>query len=1020
MAIVSRLSLYERLSVLLEKVTGRLQVDAAAVALINPDTRELTYAARRGLDGEFFVDGLLKVKEGIAGQVAHSGEIAAIPDVRAEPRFVRAAIAERLGIASYLAVPLRARGEIIGVLELATRERHTFLPEEVDFFVTLAGQAAIAIDNARMFEEAARRAAQGHALAECAGVILATLTLDALWPPVLDATRQVLSADRAAVYLYDAAADRVACPYASGLSAEYVAEINRRFREVPGGRLLEDPQPVIVADAQTDPLAAPVRDLAAREGFRSYAVFPLAAPGAPLGALVAYRDALAPFTPDDITTGQTLAHIAAVAMQNARLFEAERAAHERAETLREVAHAVGGSLALDEVLNRILEQLKRVITYDTASVLLLGKAGQPELVVGLGHADEKTTSRAAGDLLGSSPILRQMALDLQPVIIADVRQRPGWIWIPGAEHVRSFLCAPIVSRGRMIGALMMDNIHPGFFTETDARLAQSLAQHMAVAIENARLFEETREHANELEFLNRAVFAMTATPNLDLALDQVVALMNEELGYSHASIALVDKDGEEIRLRAQRGIRADQWGPGGRGLRAGQGLVGWVIQHGEPLLVNDVSRDPRYEAGVPETRSELVVPLRSGERTIGVINVESPQLDAYDPEDLRLLSTLAGQLATAIEKARLFEAEQTRRAELSALYDLSRSLADAAYDVEAILNLIARRAVETIHVTFARIALVEAGECVLRAAYPVRVLDHDLGVGRREAIQTLPACYRAAQQNAPVVLRDDDPALSGPEREALFLGLARTLCLVPLRVGDHTLGLLMLGEARREEREPFTPEKIRLARSIGDQAASALHRAQLFAELEQAYLQTVLALANAVDAKDTYTADHAQKLAAMALAVGRELGLNPRELEELRYGAILHDIGKIGIPDLILQKPSKLEPEEWTIMRQHPEIGARILLPVPRLAGAARIVRHHHERYDGKGYPDGLSGEAIPLGARILTVVDSYSAILDARIYKPPRPRSEAIAELKKHAGAQFDPRIVKIFLKILDRVSER
>ncbi len=178
----------------------------------------------------------------------------------------------------------------------------------------------------------------------------------------------------------------------------------------------------------------------------------------------------------------------------------------------------------------------------------------------------------------------------------------------------------------------------------------------------------------------------------------------------------------------------------------------------------------------------------------------------------------------------------------------------------------------------------------------------------------------------------------------------------------------------------------------------------------------MLALANAVDAKDTYTADHAQRLAAMALAVGREMGMSPRELEDLRYGAILHDIGKIGVPDAILQKPAGLDADEWGQMRQHPPIGAHILAPIPHLAGASRVVRHHHERYDGTGYPDGLADEAIPLGARILTVVDSYSAIVDKRPYKEARSHEQAVAELKRCAGAQFDSRVVETFLWLLER----
>ncbi|MDP2659202.1 MAG: HD domain-containing phosphohydrolase [Dehalococcoidia bacterium] len=186
-------------------------------------------------------------------------------------------------------------------------------------------------------------------------------------------------------------------------------------------------------------------------------------------------------------------------------------------------------------------------------------------------------------------------------------------------------------------------------------------------------------------------------------------------------------------------------------------------------------------------------------------------------------------------------------------------------------------------------------------------------------------------------------------------------------------------------------------------------------ELEDAYVQTVLALAKAVEAKDTDTADHAERLAVMSERLAGKLGVEDSgETRALRFGAILHDVGKIGVPDSVLKKPGKLDPDEWELMKQHPAIGCRIVQAVARLQFAGKIVRHHHERWDGKGYPDGLSGEAIPLGARIVTVVDSYCAILEPRVYKPPRNPSVAVAELKRGAGTQFDPRIVAAFLEML------
>ncbi|MHB9052367.1 MAG: HD domain-containing phosphohydrolase, partial [Thermoleophilia bacterium] len=257
--------------------------------------------------------------------------------------------------------------------------------------------------------------------------------------------------------------------------------------------------------------------------------------------------------------------------------------------------------------------------------------------------------------------------------------------------------------------------------------------------------------------------------------------------------------------------------------------------------------------------------------------------------------------------------------------------------------------------------------------------------------------------------------LTETERKTLTLNLAKTICLVPIRIGEQASGALLIGEMRSENREPFSPEKLSLAKGIADQTATALQGVQLFSDLEQAYLETVLTLANAVEAKDTYTKNHADNVSRMAVLVGKELGLSDNELEDIRYGGVLHDVGKIGVPDSILNKPGKLTDEEWVQMRAHTAIGADILKPVPRLRGAADIVRHHHERYDGNGYPDGLAGADIPIGARILTAVDSYSAMVDKRSYKAARPHEDAVAELKRCAGSQFDPRVVDAFLVLFD-----
>ncbi len=176
----------------------------------------------------------------------------------------------------------------------------------------------------------------------------------------------------------------------------------------------------------------------------------------------------------------------------------------------------------------------------------------------------------------------------------------------------------------------------------------------------------------------------------------------------------------------------------------------------------------------------------------------------------------------------------------------------------------------------------------------------------------------------------------------------------------------------------------------------------------------VIALAQALEERDRYTGEHSETVVDLTARVGESLGLDRSEVEELRTAALLHDIGKVGIPDSILHKPGPLDEREWEIMRQHPAIGERILHAIPGMGAIARIVRHEHERWDGGGYPDKLIGEQIPLGARVILVCDAYHAMVSDRPYRKAMPHRAAIGELTENAGSQFDPRVVEALVGYL------
>jgi hemerythrin-like metal-binding protein/PAS domain S-box-containing protein len=532
--------------------------------------------------------------------------------------------------------------------------------------------------------------------------------------------------------------------------------------------------------------------------------------------------------------------------------------------------------------------------------------------------------------------------------------------------------------------------------------------------------------------------------------------------------------------------------------------------------------------------------------------------------------------------------------ELSMLFELSHSLAEAD-NLDEILGLVNRHAVESVHTTFARIALLEDEKFIMRAAYPIRPLDRDLRIGEQDSVASLPYSKRILEQNEPMILRASDPGISSEEKKALLLDFAQSLCLIPLRISDSSpmavklMGLLMLGEARNEGREPFTPEKMRLAHTIGDSAAIAIRRmllreqterhlqqlialseidlaiisssdmvfslevlllqaieqlnvdaadiwlfdptsqtlefvsshgfrtpafenpeplhlgegnagraalerrtihvpnltahtdhprltkalaeepfisyyavplivkgevkgvlelfhrtelepneewlkflntlanqaaiaidnSSLFndlqhsnAELTQAYDATIQGWSRALDLRDNETEGHTQRVTELTTKLGRQFGLSEEELVHVRRGALLHDIGKMGVPDGILLKPGPLNDEEWIVMRKHTTFAYELLSPIHFLRPALDIPYCHHEKWDGTGYPRGLSGDQIPLAARIFAVIDVWDALTSDRPYRAAWPEEKVLDHIRSLAGIHFDPQVVKICLE--------
>ncbi|MCX7976764.1 MAG: HD domain-containing protein, partial [Bellilinea sp.] len=301
------------------------------------------------------------------------------------------------------------------------------------------------------------------------------------------------------------------------------------------------------------------------------------------------------------------------------------------------------------------------------------------------------------------------------------------------------------------------------------------------------------------------------------------------------------------------------------------------------------------------------------------------------------------------------------------------------------------KAVELLDVKHCQVLVLCAdGTFHRQASYQSQTLNRSNGVLRNYP-HLNHFLQRVVLNDGPILIGYRENILGAEERRLLKLQANENLMLFPMRLETEPVGIFGLSFDRFHSIEQRLP----LAMMFAEQAAQAIQREGLALTEEESAVEIVLALAKALESRDLSTGSHCRRVTRTAEQVALRMGCSFREIQDIRRAALLHDIGKIGIPDQILHKPGPLTEREWAIMRQHPEIGARILRLVHGLSEVAKLVLAHHEHFDGSGYPYGLSGDAIPLGARILKVVDAFGAMTTDRIYRPALSFRDAIAELK-------------------------
>ena len=553
---------------------------------------------------------------------------------------------------------------------------------------------------------------------------------------------------------------------------------------------------------------------------------------------------------------------------------------------------------------------------------------------------------------------------------------------------------------------------------------------------------EVERSASEQQILDQlqtltALYASARQLTLSLDPDdlarRVVRIFVEVFGGKGAWIGRAVHDGR-IKWLAHYPIDATQFeevtARWDESTSQGQGPSGRAIRSGFPVIVSDIAGDPNLASwrdlflqyGIASFAS---FPLTSRDETFGVLTVLSDDAAFFSAHRAELFSAFAHQAAAALENARLHAETTDRLDQLESLSKIDLTIS-SSLDLKITLGVILDQVTARLRVDAADILLLRS---------PTQMLEYAAGRGFRETRMSgarlrLGDEYagRVASERRTLLIPDlretqaTSPQEAAPERFLTYLVTQEqfvSYAAAPLVAKGQVLGVLEV--YHRTALDPEDPMWLAFLEAVAGQAAIAVDNATLFDNLQRsnrdlarAYDTTLEGWSRAMDLRDKETEGHTQRVTDLTVRLARAIGMREDQVLHLRRGALLHDIGKMGISDAILFKPDKLTAEEWTRMRRHPEYARDLLQAVEYLRPALAIPYAHHEKWDGSGYPQGLRGEQIPLEARIFAVVDVWDALTSERPYRPAWSREQALTYIREQSGKHFDPKIAAAFVNLM------
>src|SRR6202522_2652948 len=719
------------------------------------------------------------------------------------------------------------------------------------------------------------------------------------------------------------------------------------------------------------------------------------------------------------------------------------------ELLTEIGQAISSRLDQDEVLRTIHAELGQI--FNNSNFYIAFQTGD-EICFELEIEDDRVLPKRTRKL--ENAFTEYVIRTGQPLLIRSdlekTRARLGITYSP--ETPAKCLCAaPVLLGNRPAGVMVAMSTEREFlFEQRDLDVLVTAAGQVSVAVENARLFAEEQRRSRQLAFLNNISRTAISTDDPVHMLGQIVREIQKNFSFDHIGIGLLDYGTKEIEIKAEAGVTAHAVG---RRISLGVGILGRVARTGERALVQN-GIEGQMGAILPESRSVLCIPINYGETLLGALNIESCSESAFFPQDVLILNTLADLLATALHNAFIFQKLQqqsitdgltgikTRRFFWEALSaEWKRASRSGRPFSVVLIDLDKFKEVnDTMGHFEGDLVLARLGRLLEQKSRQQNVVAR---YGGDEFIVLMPE----TGPDQAIVLAErlrqwiaGDPMLNEHKITGSFgvasfpmhgfsiediIRVADAGMYVSKRSGGNR------GSATEEYAggEEFASQRQQISTYIEGFLQREHNGPEHLEELASMLVkfcggeqdcnvpllkESIEVLSRAAESRELRTSGHGDLVARYTEIIAKALQLPPEEISHLVYAARVHDVGKIFVPERILNKPGPLTDDEFFLVRMHARVGAEIAGILPHSAMIRQAIEHHHQRFDGTGYPDGAKGEQIPLWARIVALADAYANMLTEQSIAAARTPDEALDELAKMSGTGFDGMLVRLLLREL------